>query len=171
MRENIVWRSVSQIHRNNQPQYNLLKQDPKFNPDQKVRFDFSLFSLTVPYESYLWLLLVYSNSVHKWSFQGLGHHLCTREITRVDKIAYLDPASNPGSNVQCCKGSTSVAFFVNFWQNFIQMITCFQVQHIQILGVLSAREMGEPCRKIKTRINNLRSNGLVTSKLVISLVP
>ena len=53
----------------------------------------------------------------------------TREITRLDIMAYLDSASNPGSkpqrfNVKNFKSSTSdkrqtfkqfLAFFVNFW--------------------------------------------------------
>ena len=40
------------------------------------------------------------------------------------------------------------------------MTPCLQVQQLQLLGVLSAREITEPFRKIKTRLNDLRSNGL-----------
>ena len=40
------------------------------------------------------------------------------------------------------------------------MITCFQVKQLQLLGVLSAREITEPFRKIETRLNDLRYNGL-----------
>jgi hypothetical protein len=48
-----------------------------------------------------------------------------------------------------------LAFLLNFWSKIIFkiMITCFQVQQLQLLGELSAREITEPFRKIKTRIN------------------
>jgi hypothetical protein len=47
---------------------------------------------------------------------------------------------------------------------------------LQLLGVLSAREITEPFKKIKTRINDLNKMGcingcIVISNLVISLVP
>ena len=81
-------------------------------------------------------------------------------------MANLDPASNPGSkpqrfSVKNCKSSTSdkLQTFKTIFgisckfldKNSIQMITCSQVQQLQLFGVLSAREITEPFRKIKTR--------------------
>ena len=40
------------------------------------------------------------------------------------------------------------------------MITCYEVQQLQLLGELSAREITEPFRNIKRRINELRENVL-----------
>jgi hypothetical protein len=86
-------------------------------------------------------------------------------------MAYLDPASNLGSkpqsfSVKNCNSSTSnklqtfkIIFVISckfLAKNSISMITCFQVQQLQLCGVLSAREITEPFRKIKTRINDLR---------------
>ena len=43
-----------------------------------------------------------------------------------------------------------LAFLLNFWPKTFQLITCFQVQQLLLLGfVLSAREITEPFRKIK----------------------
>jgi hypothetical protein len=84
-------------------------------------------------------------------------------------MAYLDPASNPGSkpqrfSVKNCKSSTSdkLQTFKTIFGIFCKLLTtmrktfCFQMQQLQLLGVLSLREITEPFRKIKTRINDLR---------------
>jgi hypothetical protein len=71
-------------------------------------------------------------------------------------MAYLDSASNPGSkpqrfSVKNCKSSTSdklqkykTIFGISckfLSNNSIQMITCFEVQQLQLLGELLAREI------------------------------
>ena len=71
-------------------------------------------------------------------------------------MAYLDPASNPGSKPQRlsaknCKSSTSdkletykTIFVIScrfLSNNSIQMITGFDVQQLQLLGELLAREI------------------------------
>ena len=86
-------------------------------------------------------------------------------------MANLDPASNPGStpqrfSVKTCKSSTSdkLQTFKPIFgisckvlaKNSIQMITCYEVQQLQLLGELSAREIMQPFRKIKARTNDLR---------------
>jgi hypothetical protein len=86
-------------------------------------------------------------------------------------MAYLDPASNPGSKpqrfrVKNCKSSTSdkLQTFKTIFGISCKLLTirrknflfCFQMQQLQLLGVISLREITEPFRKIKTRINDLR---------------
>jgi hypothetical protein len=81
-------------------------------------------------------------------------------------MAYLDPASNLGSNpqrfnVKNCKRSTSdkLQTFKTIFCKFLAKNSnriYFQVQQLQLFGVLSARENTEPFRKIKTGINDLR---------------
>ena len=86
-------------------------------------------------------------------------------------MAYLDPASNSGSKpqrfiVKKWKISTSdkLQTFKTIFgisckfmaKNSISMITYFQAQQLQLLGVHSGREITEPFGKIKTRINDLR---------------
>jgi hypothetical protein len=90
-------------------------------------------------------------------------------------MANLDPASNPGSkpqrfSVKNCKSSTSdkLQIFKPIFgisckflaKNSIQMITCYEVQQLKLLVELSAREIIQPFRKIKARINDLRLNGM-----------
>ena len=86
-------------------------------------------------------------------------------------MANLDPASNPGSkpqkfSVKICKSSTSDKIqtlkpifgtsYKVLAKNSIQMITCYEVQQLQLLGELSAREIMQPFMKIKARIKDLR---------------
>ena len=86
-------------------------------------------------------------------------------------MANLDPASNPGSkpqrfSVKNCENSTSdkLQTFKPIFgisckflaKNSIQMITCYELQQLQLLGELSAREIMLPFRKIRARINDLR---------------
>ena len=72
----------------------------------------------------------------------------------MDLMGYLDSASNPGSKPQSikkCKSSTSdklqtykTIFDISskfLSNNSIQMITCFEVQQLQLLGELLAREI------------------------------
>jgi hypothetical protein len=74
--------------------------------------------------------------------------------------------NHKGSVLKNCKSSTSDKFqtFKPIFgisckflaKNSIQMITCYEVQQLQLLGELSAREIMQPFRKIKARINDLR---------------
>jgi len=86
-------------------------------------------------------------------------------------MAYLDPASNPGSktqrfSVKNCKSSTpdklqtiKTIFGISCKLPTIMrkhFLFCFQMQQLQLLGEISVREITQPFRKIKTEINDLR---------------
>jgi hypothetical protein len=96
----------------------------------------------------------------------LRHYL---EI-RLDIMAYLDPATNLGSKPQRlgvinCKSSTSdklqtfrTIFGISckfLTKNYLHKITLFVLR-----GNFHAREITEPFRKIRRRINDLRENAL-----------
>ena len=86
-------------------------------------------------------------------------------------MAYLDPASNPGSKLQWfsvknCKSSNpdKLQTIKTIFGISCKLLTimrkhflfCFQMQQLQLLGVLSAKEITVLFRKVETRINDLR---------------
>jgi hypothetical protein len=84
-------------------------------------------------------------------------------------MAYLDPASNPGSNpqrfsVKNCKSSTpdKLQTIKTIFGISCKLLTimkkqfCFQMQQLLLLGEISGRKITQPFRGIKTKINDLR---------------
>jgi len=86
-------------------------------------------------------------------------------------MAYLDPASNPGSkpqrfSVKNCKSSTpdKLQTIKTIFGISCKLLTimrkhflfCFQMQQLQLLGEILVREISQPFRQIKTEINDLR---------------
>ena len=94
-----------------------------------------------------------------------------RLLLRLDIMAYLDPASNPGSMPQRlaatnCKSSTSdkLQTFRTILGISCKFLTENYLDEITILfrfeGEFHAREITEPFRKIRRRINDSRENVL-----------
>jgi hypothetical protein len=86
-------------------------------------------------------------------------------------MAYLDPASNPGSKpkrfiVKNCKSSTpdKLQTIKTIFGISYKLLTImrkhfwfgFQMQQLQLLGEISVRKITQPFWKIKTKINDLR---------------
>ena len=79
-------------------------------------------------------------------------------------MAYLDPASNPGSkpqrfSVKNCKSSTpdNLQTIKTIFDISCKLLTimrkhflfCFQIPQLQLFGEISVREITQPFRKIK----------------------
>ena len=86
-------------------------------------------------------------------------------------MAYIDPATNPGSkpqrsSIENDKSSTpdKLQTIKTIFGIYCKLLTimrkhflsCFQMQQLQLLGGISVRKITQTFRKIKTKINDLR---------------